>query len=77
MFTCKDSIDLLLEFLDGEMPAEDAKHLEEHLSECPPCVDFLRTYKATPSLCKRALGKQMPKELATKLTDFLRGKCGK
>jgi anti-sigma factor (TIGR02949 family) len=77
MFTCKESIDLLLNFLDGEMPEEEAKHLEEHLAACPPCVDFLRTYRATPVLCRRALQKQMPRELSDRLTDFLRQKCKK
>ena len=77
MFTCKDSVDLLLEFLDGDMPAEDEQRLGEHLAGCPPCVDFLKTYRATPSLCKRAFRHAMPPELASKLTDFLRQKCKK
>jgi anti-sigma factor (TIGR02949 family) len=77
MFTCKDSVDLLLEYLEGEMPEEQAKRLEEHLGDCPPCVDFLRTYRATPTLCKRALRQQMPEELSQRLTDFLRQKCKK
>jgi anti-sigma factor (TIGR02949 family) len=77
MFTCKESVDLLLRFLDGEMPEEEARDLEEHLAACPPCVDFLRTYRATPTLCKRALRAQMPEELAHRLTEFLRQKCRK
>ncbi len=77
MFTCKESVDLLLQFLDGDMPEEESQRLEEHLQACPPCVDFLRTYRATPTLCKRALARQMPQELADRLTDFLRQKCKK
>jgi len=77
MFTCKESVDYLLKFLDGEMPEDEARHLEEHLQACPPCVDFLRTYRATPILCKRALQAQMPQELAERLTEFLRQKCRK
>lgn len=75
MFSCKDSINLLMDFLDGEMAPEEEAHLQEHLSGCPPCVDFLRTYRATPGLCKRALAKQMPKEVSESLTEFLRSKC--
>ncbi len=75
MFTCKESVDLLLDFLDGAMPEEEARRLEEHLEACPPCIDFLRTYKATPGLCRRALSRQMPQALADRLTDFLRQKC--
>lgn len=75
MFTCKESIDLLLDYLDGDMPEEQARHLEEHLAACPPCIDFLRTYRATPDICRRALQKQMPQELSERLRDFLRQKC--
>lgn len=74
MSSCKDSVNLLINFLDGEMTAEEEADLKEHLSACPPCVDFLRTYKATPSLCKRALAEHMPRELSAQLTGFLRAK---
>lgn len=77
MFSCKDSIHHLLDFLDGEMSAEDEKHLEEHLSGCTPCVEFVRTYRATPGLCKRALAKKMPEELSQKLSEFLRQRIRK
>ena len=77
MFTCKDSIKHLLEFLDGEMPGEEEKRLEEHLSGCPPCVDFLRTYRATSSICRQALKKEMPREMADKLSSFLRERIKK
>ncbi|HLL52124.1 MAG TPA: zf-HC2 domain-containing protein [Myxococcaceae bacterium] len=72
MFSCKDSIDLLMDFLDGEMTPEEEAHLREHLSGCSPCVDFFKTYRATPGLCKRALVRTMPQELSGKLTEFLR-----
>ncbi len=74
MYNCKDSINLLLDFLDGELSPEDTEHLREHLRGCSPCVDFLRTYKATPGLCKRAMAQRMPQEMASKLTEFLRSK---
>jgi anti-sigma factor (TIGR02949 family) len=77
MFTCKDSIDLLLDFLDGDMADEDARRLEEHLSACPPCVDFVKTYRATSGLCKKALKRAMPDEMSAKLTEFLRTNCKK
>ena len=74
MYTCKDSINLLMDYLDGEMAPEEAQHLREHLRGCAPCVDFLRTYRATPGLCKKAMAQRMPQEVAEKLTEFLRKK---
>lgn len=72
MFSCQDSIHRLLDFLDGDMTPEEEKRLEEHLAGCPPCVDFVRSYRATSGLCRKALAKKMPEELSRKLTDFLR-----
>ena len=68
---------MLGDFLDGAMSPEDEAHLKEHLEGCPPCVDFLRTYRATPELCRRALASQMPAEMSNRLMEFLRGKLAK
>jgi anti-sigma factor RsiW len=78
MFSCQESIELLLAYLEGDLPESEAAHLEEHLGGCPPCVDFLRSYKDTSRLCKQHLVRSMPEELSAKLTDFLRKKmCSK
>jgi anti-sigma factor RsiW len=74
MFNCKDSIDSLLTYLDGEMSPEDEQHLRTHLDGCPPCVDFVRSYRATSGMCRRALVKSMPPEVGTRLKAFLRSK---
>lgn len=74
MYNCKDSIELLLNFLDGELSQEESTQLREHLRGCSPCVDFLRTYRATPGICKRALAREMPQAVADSLTAFLRSK---
>lgn len=78
MYSCKESIELLLAYLDGELPPAEAEHLREHLGGCPPCLEFLEGYKATSRLCRHHLVKKMPEELSAKLTDFLRKKmCSK
>lgn len=72
MHTCKDAIELLRAYLDGELPDPDRAALEEHLGGCAPCVDFVATYRQTPDLCKKALQAKMPKDLADSLSAFLR-----
>jgi anti-sigma factor RsiW len=74
MFNCKESIHSLLEYVEGELSESQALELQEHLRACPPCVDFMRTYRATPQLARRALVNEMPSELASKLKAFLRTK---
>jgi anti-sigma factor RsiW len=76
MTTCRQTIDLLLEYLDGGLADDVRSKLEAHLGDCTPCEEFLATYKQTPGLCKRALMTRMPAEFAGKLTDFLRREIG-
>ena len=75
--TCKDSVELLLEYLDGELTPELRSKLEAHLGGCTPCEDFLKSYSATPAICRKALARDVPREVAAKLTDFLRREMGK
>lgn len=75
--TCKDSVEFLLEYLDGELTPELRAKLETHLGGCSPCEEFLRSYRATPGLCRKALAREVPREVAARLTDFLRREMGK
>lgn len=72
MFTCRECIDSLLDYLDGDLSAEQRAHLDAHLNACTPCVEFVKTYRATTRLCKEALQRSMPTEVAARLGSFLR-----
>ncbi len=72
MHTCKDAIELLRAYLEGELGPQDKSALEEHLGACAPCVEFVETYRRTPGLCKKALEAKMPEDLAGSLKAFLR-----
>jgi hypothetical protein len=72
MTTCRETIELLLDYLDGDLPAELRANLEEHLGGCQPCGEFLETYRATMGLCKKALAAKMPEEAVAKLHSFLK-----
>lgn len=73
-YTCRDSIHLLRDYLDGEMPADMAAQLKEHLALCPPCVEFVQGYQQTPDLCRKALETRMPEALSARLSSFLHEK---
>ena len=68
---CKECVELLGEYIEGSLPPERAKALEDHLSLCPPCITFVRTYKATRNLCRAQLAREMPRELMSSLRSFL------
>jgi anti-sigma factor RsiW len=68
---CADCVELLGEYVEGTLPPEKAAALEAHLSTCPPCITFVRTYKATRLLCRHKLAREMPPELKHSLQTFL------
>lgn len=68
---CKECVDLLVDYLDGSLPEDQASALEAHLSKCMPCITFVRTYKATTHLCHQKLAREMPQELMSSLQGFL------
>lgn len=69
---CERCIELFVEYTDGEMDPEQVARLEEHLSDCPPCLDFLKSYKKTGPVCKEALKREMPPSMKSSLSQFLR-----
>ncbi len=74
MSTCKEVVDVLLEYLDGEMTPELRSKLEEHFHGCAPCEEFLSQYRATVGLCRKALEKRMPDAVSERLKSFLHEK---
>jgi len=76
MIYCKDCVELLADYLDGTLTDDQKIELEDHLSYCPPCVTFVRTYKATTRVAKKALAESMPEEMSARLHDFLAQRLG-
>ncbi len=49
---CREVIDFLMEYLDDELPENVKMCFDMHLEMCPPCVEYLRTYKHTILVAK-------------------------
>ena len=45
---CQSGVDLLMDFLDGVLPAEVNAALEAHVAGCERCAAFVASYQATP-----------------------------
>lgn len=60
--TCRELHELLMSYLDGELPAERRSAFESHLSGCPSCVAYVETYRKAPEAARRALAPGNEKE---------------
>ena len=76
--SCKRLIlESLVEYEDGSMSEEDRRALERHFSHCPPCVVFLKSYRATGRTLKMLKPREIPKNLAEAVMAFVRERCDK
>ena len=44
-FPCNELVELVTDYLDGAMGADDARRLEEHLTVCPGCASALEQFR--------------------------------
>jgi anti-sigma factor RsiW len=74
--TCRDAIDLLIDYLDQALTPEVAAVLERHLVGCEPCRAYLATYRRTRALGAQAARVEMPGEMKARLREFLLARLG-
>ncbi len=72
--SCKECVDLLMDYLEGQLDPNIQTRLSDHLAECPPCINFLKTYKACSQLAERLRDQQVqiPLEVESRLKSFLK-----
>jgi anti-sigma factor RsiW len=54
MMTCREILDFLMDYLDGNLSSAQRAVFEEHLAVCPACVAYLHNYRQTVKLGKAA-----------------------
>jgi putative zinc finger protein len=76
--TCKRLIlEYLVDYEDGAMPEEVRRDLEWHLEHCPPCLVFLKEYRATGRTLRMLKPRDVPKNLAEAVWGFVIARCRK
>lgn len=73
-FKCQECVDLLTDYLDGNLEAEVKGRLDEHLAGCAPCINFVRTFEASKDLTNLLREQQVdvPEEVQQRVKSFLK-----
>jgi anti-sigma factor RsiW len=45
--SCKELVELVTEYLEATLPAEDRARFEAHLAACPGCLDYVAQFRTT------------------------------
>jgi anti-sigma factor RsiW len=54
VITCRELIEFLDRYVEGELPALEVAEFDRHLAVCPDCVDYLHGYRETVRLAGEA-----------------------
>lgn len=69
---CASGVELLMDYLEGELTADLRAAIERHLAGCPRCVAFVASYRETPAILRRATLAKLPAELSAALAARVR-----
>ena len=60
-----------MSYLDNELPLDQRAEFDRHMSACPSCVDYLKTYEKTVLLAKASGDDQVPAEVPESLVQAI------
>lgn len=72
--SCEELVQVLIDYVDGNLPAGDRARLDEHFGDCPNCLAMMKTYRKTIDTARGVCADTMPAEVRRRLKDFLEEK---
>lgn len=69
--TCEQVVGLVADYLTGALAPKTRAAFEAHLQGCDHCIAFLKTYKQTVTAVQSLRFDDLPKEMQTRVRDFL------
>jgi anti-sigma factor RsiW len=70
---CAELVELITDYLEGELPARDRRRFEAHITACDGCDAYLEQMRQTISLTGRLREEDVPPELEERLLVAFQG----
>jgi hypothetical protein len=67
MISCRELLELLLDYLAEELPETHCDEIRQHLCACRRCEVFVQTYQITIHLTRKLPCKPLPPDVAERL----------
>jgi len=68
---CASGVELLMDYLEGVLPANVNAELEAHVAGCVRCAAFVASYRSTPRILREATASTLPEDVASSLKAFV------
>ncbi len=69
---CLEVFARLSEYIDGELPEDDCAEIEQHIADCPPCIEFLRNLRRSVAASREVQSDLRPGPIPTEIQARLR-----
>jgi anti-sigma factor RsiW len=69
---CRTGVELLMDYVEGLLPAATVAALDDHVAGCHRCQAFVASYRATPQILRDATDRDLPAALKSSLLARLR-----
>jgi anti-sigma factor (TIGR02949 family) len=69
---CKKIFERISEYLDGELGPDTCQEIEQHLMECPECMDCFDALKKSIALCRKSTREEIPQDMRERLRSKLK-----
>ena len=69
---CRQAVELMAGYLDGDITGRDRVRLEGHLAACPHCHEYLAQLRATIDTLGRVELDDLPEEAVDDLVELYR-----
>ena len=69
---CQQVVELVTDYLEDALSAEDRRRFERHLAGCPHCTEYLAQMRETIRLAGRVAPEDLTPVMRADLTDLYR-----
>ena len=70
--TCIELVELVTDYLEGSMPADERARFDEHISGCEGCTTYLKQFRITIRLTGMLTEEQIGADTRAALLDAFR-----
>lgn len=68
---CKEVLEEVYEFLDGECTPEKKAHIRQHLEDCPPCFEAFDFEAEVKQFVRSKCQETSPDDLKARIADAI------
>ncbi|NOY22369.1 MAG: hypothetical protein GXO70_02500 [Acidobacteria bacterium] len=74
---CEEILDILSDYVDGELARGQCQRIQEHLEVCPHCREFVETFRESLEIAHGLDKKLPPQDVCESVLQAFRESCRK